>query len=353
MKIIKRYVAQSVISAIAVVLCVIVSLDIISEFIDELDNLQANYSMQEALVYTFLAIPSSIYDYLPLSCLVGCLIGLGVLANTSELTVMRAAGVTVRQLIWAVMRPVFFYIGMGIFLGEYVTPTSDQYAESRKAIALGHKSALQGQRGVWNRESNEFMHFSAVLPNGKLFGITRLQFNEQGELLSSTYVESAIYQGSSWFERNGTSTLIESNSTSQYSFPTRSWFSEISPKLLDVLVLPPEDLPMQRLYSYANYLEKQGQDSKDYELAFWQKALQPLATLSLVMIAISFVFGPLRQVTVGFRIFTGVIVGIAFRTSQDLLGPSSVIFGFSPLIAVLVPIVVCALIGLVLLKRST
>ena len=77
-----------------------------------------------------------------------------------------------------------------------------------------------------------------------------------------------------------------------------------------------------------------------------------MSTLSLVMIAISFIFGPLRQVTVGFRIFTGVIVGIVFRTSQDLLGPSSLIFGFSPLIAVLVPILVCTLLGLLLLRRS-
>ncbi len=352
MKIIRRYIARSVVGAIAAVLGVIVALDVISEFVDELDNLQGDYTLQEVLIYAALSIPSSIYDYLPLACLVGCLIGLGVLANTSELTVMRASGVTVRQLIGSVMRPILFYIGVGILLGEYVTPTSDQYAESRKAIVLGHKSALQGQRGVWNRENNEFMHFSAVLPNGKLFGITRLQFDDAGKLLSSTYVESAIYQGSSWFERNGTATLLEPNATYQSQFPARSWYSEISPNLLDVLVLPPEDLPMQRLYSYAKYLEKQGQDAGEYRLAFWQKALQPLATASLVMIAISFIFGPLRQVTMGFRIFTGVIVGIVFRTSQDLLGPSSLIFGFSPLVAVLLPILVCALIGGVMLKRS-
>ncbi len=352
MRIIRQYVAQSVIGAIAIVLAVIVALDLISVLVDELDKISADYDMVEVLIYTGLSVPSSVYDYLPLACLVGCLIGLGMLANTSELTVIRAAGVTVRQLIWLVMRPILFYIAFGVFLGEYITPTFDQYAESRKAIALGHRSALQGQRGVWNRENNQFMHFSAVLPNGKLYGITRLQFDESGRMVSSAYVESAIFQGSSWFERNGVGTEIQRDATSRFVFPARSWFSDISPKLLDVLVLPPDDLPMQRLYSYADYMEKQGQDAKEYRLAFWQKALQPLATLSLVMIAISFIFGPLRQVTVGFRIFTGVIVGIVFRTSQDLLGPSSLIFGFSPLIAVLVPILVCTLLGLLLLRRS-
>lgn len=353
MKKIKSYIASSVTSAIVVVLLVIVSLDFISELVDQLDKVAGKYTLSEAFAYAALSIPSSIYDFIPLSSLVGCLIGLGMLASTSELTVIRAAGVSVAQIIWAVMRPVLGYILLGVFLGEFVTPVTDQYAESRKAIALGHQSALQGQRGIWNREANEFMHFSAVLPNGKLFGITRLNFNDSGELLSSTYIESAIYQGNSWFERNGVTTVIGEDEIRTEVFSTAIWETDLSPRLLDVLVLPPEDLPMKRLHSYANYLERQGQDAREYRLAFWQKALQPLATASLVMIAISFIFGPLRQVTMGFRIFSGVIVGIVFRTSQDLLGPSSLIFGFSPLVAVLLPIAVCALIGFVLLRRST
>lgn len=353
MKRIKRYIAKAVMSSIAVVLLVVVGLDFISEWVDQLDNVRGNYTSKEAFIYALLSIPSSFYDYLPLACLVGCLIGLGLLASSSELTVIRAAGVSVSQIIWAVMRPVLGFIAFGFVLGEYITPISDQYGESRKAIALGHQSALQGQRGVWNREGNEFMHFSAVMPNGKLFGITRLQFSDDGQLQKSTYIESAIYQGDAWFEQGGVATVLGDNQIEVQEFATADWHTELSPNILDVLVLPPEDLPLRRLYYYGNYLEKQNQDAKEYWLAFWQKVLQPLATASLVMIAISFIFGPLRQVTMGFRIFSGVIVGIVFRTSQDLLGPSSVIFGFSPLIAVLVPIMACFLIGLLMLRRSS
>lgn len=352
MKKINRYIARSVSSAIVVVLLVIVSLDFISELVEQLGRVRGEYTFREAFVYAGLSIPSSIYDFLPLSCLVGCLIGLGVLASTSELTVMRAAGVSVRRIIWAVMRPILVYIGLGIFLGEFITPTTDQYRESRKAIALGHQSALKGQRGVWNREGNEFMHFSAVMPNGKLFGITRLKFSDDGQLLTSTYVESAIHQGGYWFEKSGVSSSLGGEGVEISSFETRNWTTDVSPKILDVLILPPDDLPMKRLHYYANYLERQKQDAQEYRLAFWKKALQPLATLSLVMIAISFIFGPLRQVTMGYRIFTGVMIGILFRTSQDLLGPSSLIFGFSPLIAILAPVLVCMLIGAVLLNRS-
>ncbi|MND91619.1 Lipopolysaccharide export system permease protein LptG [compost metagenome] len=80
--------------------------------------------------------------------------------------------------------------------------------------------------------------------------------------------------------------------------------------------------------------------------------LQPLVTAALVLMAISFIFGPLRSVTLGQRVFTGVVIGFVVRISQDLLGPSSLVFGFSPLFAVLVPAGICALAGIVLLRRA-
>lgn len=352
MRRINHYIGISVTGSIFVVLLVIVSLDMIAMLVDELDSLAGEYTFSEAAIYTVLQLPASIYEFLPLSALVGCLVGLGLLANTSELTVIRAAGVAVPKIIWAVMRPVLVMVILAVALGEYVLPTLDQYAESRRAAGLGHDTALTGQRGVWNREGQEYMHFSAVLPNGKLLGMTRMQFDEQGQLLVMTYVASAIYQGTHWFEESGMTTRLTPEGVKTEHFDSRRWVSEISPELLSVIALSPDGLPMQRLLPYANYLEKQGQSGLEYRLAFWRKAFQPLAILSLVMIAISFVFGPLRQVTVGFRVFAGVIVGIIFQTSQDLLGPSSLLFGFSPLIAVLAPILVSFFIGMVLLRRS-
>ena len=93
-------------------------------------------------------------------------------------------------------------------------------------------------------------------------------------------------------------------------------------------------------------------DSDDYQLALWGKILQPAAIGALVLVAISFIFGPLREGTMGFRIFAGVIVGIVFRTSQDLLAPASLVFGFAPIYAALVPILLCVAAGMLLLLRA-
>ena len=352
MRKLSQYIAKSVIGSVAMVLLVIVSLDAIAALVAELGELKGQYDFTEALMYVALMLPSGIYENIPFSALVGCLIGLGALANSSELVIMRAAGVSVAQITWAVMKPVLLFICVGLFLGEYVTPLSDQIAESRRAIAQGDTRALESRHGLWNREGNEFMHFNAVLPNGKLFGVTRYQFDDQGQLQASSFSQTAIYQGDHWLEEQGRETRFTEQGTEVHEFTLRPWQTELSPSLLNVLVLKPEALSIQNLYSYATYLAKQGLDSAEYWLAFWKKLLQPLVTASLVLIAVSFIFGPLREVTMGFRVFTGIIVGIVFRTTQDLLGPASLVFGFSPLLAVAVPMLVCFVMGILLLRKA-
>ena len=42
---------------------------------------------------------------LPMAALIGCLIGLGTLASSSELTIMRAAGVSLGRIVLSVMKP--------------------------------------------------------------------------------------------------------------------------------------------------------------------------------------------------------------------------------------------------------
>lgn len=352
MRKINRYVAKSVFGAILMVLVVVLSLDLIGTFIDEVGNLSDDYTVTEALLYLTLTLPRRIYDYLPYASLIGCLVGLGILANASELVVIRASGVSVARIAWMVLKPVLVFVALGVILGEYVTPYTDQLAESRRAVALGEQQALHTERGLWNREGSEFMYFNAVQPNGVLHGVTRYQFDDQRRLRQASYARQAIHQGDYWQEEGVALTRFEGDSTSTARHSIRRWETDLSPALLNIVALEPEALSIRNLFYYADYLRQQNLDSGEYRLAFWQKLLQPLATISLVLIAISFIFGPLREVTMGQRIFTGVVFGIVFRLTQSLLGPSSLVFGFPPVVAVLIPIAACALLGVYLLSRT-
>ncbi len=353
MRLLNRYLFSTILSSVLMVLLVICALDLLAKFIDELDKITESYNFTEVMVYVGLSLPVSIYRYMPFAALVGGLIGLGSLASTSELITMRAAGVSLLRITFSIIKPILLLVVIVLVLAEYVIPISEQYAENRRSLKLeGVKSALSSRSGLWNREGNEFMHFNSVQANGKLLGVTRYRFDESNELKATSFAESAIYVNGHWQEENIIETVIGVDSVEKKTYPFRQWNVELSPALLAILVQNSDNLSISKLYQYIDYLKQQNIDSGRYQLSFWNKTLQPLAIISLVIIAVSFIFGPLREVTMGYRIFSGVVVGIIFQLTQKLLGPISLVYGFSPLVAVLIPIGVCFLFGFFLLSKN-
>ncbi|WP_372980891.1 LPS export ABC transporter permease LptG [Marinobacter sediminum] len=352
MRRIDGYVMRTVGGAMFLVMVVVLSLDLIFGFIAELEDTRNNYQTLEALWYVALTLPRRIYDYLPLGAFMGCLVGLGSMASSSELTVIRAAGVSLKRIVWSAMKPALVVVVLGVLIGEYVAPPAERLAQSEKAVALGAGSNVASAEGVWHREGDVFIHLNAVQPNGVLHGVSLFRFNEARELTSASFAKRGIFQGDHWRLEDVRRTLIEKEGTELETEQSMRWETGLSPQVLSVLIVKPENLSMTGLYTYASYLEEQDLNASRYWLAFWKKTLMPLGTGVMVLVAISFIFGPLRSVTMGFRVFTGLLVGLLFKYMQDLLGPMSLVYGFNPMLAVLIPIAINAAAGAILMRRA-
>ena len=347
-----RYTSSTVTASILLVLLVIVGLDVIAAIIAEMAELSGDYDFPAALKYVLLSIPGSLFDLLPFAALVGCLAGLGSMASSSELVVMRCAGVSTRRIVLMALKPALIIMLAGMLISEYVAPRTESIAQGQRAIALRDVDNTVGRHGLWHREGDEFMHFKAVQPGGIIYGVTIYSFDAERRLQQSLYADRGIYQGDHWLLEDYSQVTVGPDLTNKISGNSKVWDIELSPKLLNILVLDPIDLSIEGLWNYAQYLDSQGLNSGPYYQAFWKKVLQPLSTLALVLIAISFIFGPLRQVTMGYRIFVGVLVGVVFQTAQKMLAPASLIYGFEPIYASLGPIVICLITGAWFLKRA-
>ena len=240
----------------------------------------------------------------------------------------------------------------GVLIGEYLAPWSENIAQASRATAQGAGEAQSSKRGLWHRQGDEFVHVNAVQPGGVLLGVTRYNFDDERQLLSASFARRAHYQDDHWQLTDIATTHFRGDHTEVLKAAEERWDVQLTPQLLGTVVMEPDALSITGLWRYIHYLGEQGLNNGRYWLAFWSKTLQPVVTVALVLLAISFIFGPLRSVTLGQRVFTGVVVGFVFRILQDLLGPASQVFGFSPLLAVLVPAGICALAGLWLLRRA-
>lgn len=357
MKKIDRHIRSTVLLAMLVVIALVGSVNLVFALADELADAEDAYTMGQAFLYVLQTTPTSVYELLPFSALGGALIGLGILASHNELVVIQAAGVKTWRILWAVVKPTMVIMLLSLLLGEYVSPLLEQRAQSNKALLKSGGVAINSDLGTWRKFDNEFIHINAIAPGGELlYGVTRYRMNEQRRLISSSFADTAEFgiadDGNSfWRLRNVEKTLFLEGRTSVQSYLEEDWIVDLSPQLLSVLLVEPDRQSISGLYQVARFFQDQGLDADDYYLAFWKKILQPISTLALVLLAVAFVFGPLREATMGYRVFIAISVGLVFTILQRMMEPASLLYGFHPLVAVLVPIILCAFIGFYFMAR--
>ncbi len=332
----------------------LISLFVIFTFLDQMEDLDEGYTLSEVLRYVSYSVPRIFYETLPFAALIGCLTGLGILATNGELIVMRCAGVSTWKIFWSATKPALFLILFGVFIGELLLPDFERTARVLKENATEDEITPQG--GFWYREQDIFMHFNSVSHLGDLKDIHQYLINDQNNLYQTRWANSAQYikkDDGYWLMKDIVVTYIDDPEMRVKRLDTLIWRTELTPDILSAEILvEPDKMSITELWRKISYMSSQELNTSKFELGLWSKLLQPLASLSLVFVAVAFIFGPLRETTMGMRVVTGLVIGILFKFVQDLLSPASLVFGFPPLIATLVPIVTCVIIGYILIRRA-
>ncbi|MBB3191446.1 LPS export ABC transporter permease LptG [Halomonas cerina] len=346
-----RYIARNVLGAILVVQVVLLGLDLVITYINDLGDVEGGYGALDVLIYLLLRLPWRFYQYAPVGVLIGALIGLGSMASSNELTVIRAAGRSLTRILWGVMKPIILVVVALLAIAEFVSPHTEQFAAAWRLEQQQGAGAVLTERGGWQREGDSFYRFGAIRADDTVLGVTRYRFDGH-ELEEALNARRAVWQGGAWQLEEVAVTRFDEDRTRASHYATLPWETSLSPAQLNRLLREVESQSPSDLWAYARYLSDQGQQATQPLLYFWQKVLLPLTLASLVLVAASFVFGPLRTVAAGTRVFYGVVTGLVFKYLQDLLAPASTVFGFSPAWAVLTPTLFCAVLGLFLLRRS-
>ena len=65
--------------------------------------------------------------------------------------------------------------------------------------------------------------------------------------------------------------------------------------------------------------------------------MQPVSVAVMLLVALSFIFGPLRTVTMGARIIMGVVTGIVFHLINEIFGPVVMVYQIPAIIGAVLP----------------
>lgn len=354
-KILDFYIGRTIIATTSVCLATLVGLSAIIKFVEQLRAVgEGFYTMSLAVQYVFLTMPRDIEMFFPMAVLLGALIGLGTLASSSELVVMQAAGFSKLDIGVSVLKTAIPLMLMVLMLGQWGAPEAQKTARELRAFATSGGNMMTVRRGVWAKDGHDFIYIARTEKQKNLIGVNIWQFDEHRNLKKQIFADSGEFlTKDSWTLKGVTVTHLDNTALLWEDKQDQMiWQTTLTPEKLSIVMVKPEELSLSGVYEYVEYLKASKQDASRYELAFWRKVLQPLSIGVMMLLALSFVFGPLRSVTMGARVLSGVIFGFTFYISNEVFGPMILVYQLPPFLGAIAPSLVFIVITLYLLNRK-
>ena len=353
MEILDRYIGKAVTIGIIAVLLVMLTLDSIITFAGETGDIgKVHYTVWRAIYYIVLSIPQKIYLMFPMVALLGTMVSLGMLASHSELVAIRSSGVSTGRIAVSVLKTGVILTAIVIAIGEFVAPPAIQHAKLTRVAAMESKISLNTDYGLWARDGNNYIHVRRVENDGRLVGIELYLFDEKQDLVETISAATGEYLEDHWLLNRVTKRQISKAKIEKQNLATMRWDSLLSPDVVNVVSVTPENLSIWKLRGYIDYLKDNQLDSKEYELSFWSKIVAPFTIAVMIVLALPFVFGSMRNVGAGQRILVGFLLGLGFFIFNQFMAKAGLVYNFHPLISAATPTLIILVIGIVMLKRT-
>lgn len=325
-RIVDVLVASYVVAAMIAVWGVLVGFDAITALVAELSDVgKGDYGFNQALLYILFTLPRRAHTLFPTAAVIGSLLGLGALATTSELTALRAIGLSRSRICAAAVGVIVVLTVLMVLVAETVGPAGEQYAQGAAIEAKSAGAASSHWSGLWARDGSTFLNarFGNVIGRGadatvELSAVTLYEFDGDGRLESIAMAERAVHRAGGWDMHDVRRSRFGARNVTSTQVEAEHWVSSLSPDVLKLGVTKPRYLRLVELRSSLEYLERNQLDHSEFSTAYWARVFYPFSTIALCLAALPFAFGALRSGGFGKRLFIGIVLGVGMFTVQTL-----------------------------------
>ena len=357
MKIRDRYINKTLRNYTLVVLLIWLSIYSFFNFLGELNSIgQFDYTVLEAFKYIILQMPEVAYKQASPIILLGCVLGMGYLSTTNQLVVLQVSGNSVLKLTALTVRTALIFVFMIIAFGEYIAPIASEEAEKGRAKALGQSYASQNQEGFWIREGGNYLNVEKNIDGNHFVGVTIIEV-KSNKITSVVKSEDATFDGKS-LKMDDTDIFSINNSTDidEISLKERNSYNKIvsfDQDLINSLKKEPDELTTRNIYKQIQFLSDNKLNSGIYKVELYKRAIKPITLVAMILLAMLFVFGSTRDVSLGRKIFFGVSLGLSFEMLSRIGGAMALSLDFNPMISAVLPTTVVMVIAIILLIRKS
>lgn len=352
--ILNRYVRKIVLLNISLVFLVLMSLSIIIKVFDELRHFKNQTCfISKFLFCIILNLPKEFDLFLPISILLGGILALSLFEERQELIIMQVFGLSKIQIAFSVVKASLFVLLFNIISNEWIIPYTHKlitiYRDDEQ-----YNTYLFSQKNInlWFINNNNFICIEKMLSPQELLGITLYYFTKDRKIYKLVYSEQALYINNHWVLLNLTELdFSEKECISKNRISCRQWDTLLTPKLLYIMNIHPKVLSISNLKHCIQYFDKVGQNTKYYQLIFWNKILAPIIGLLMIIIALLYSWGPLYKKKINTKFFFGSVIGFIFYILYQVCGMLSITYNVSPFVGSVSLVVLFVVINAIVLWK--
>ena len=347
-----RYINREFLIGILMIMFGLICLFAFFDFIQEIGDLgKGSYGILQAILFVILSIPGHIYEVIPLAVLIGSMYSIGQLSYNYEFNVMRASGYSIKKIAVSLMYTGLFFSFFTIIVGDFIAPHSEKSAQQ---IKLGNSNSSVSQEfgsGFWIKDGDNFVNIENVLPDSSLEQINIYEFDNKFNLRTIVNAKNGFFKQGEWKLSDIQQTIINKNSIEIKNITSGSWKSLMRPEMMNALIISPQKMSTINLFKFINYLKQNNQKSTKYEVALWEKLIHPLMPLVMLIFAIPFGFLQERSGGKFFKMFIGIIIGIAYQILNTLIRHLSLLNDWQPFVSSLIPTLIFLFIGIYMINK--
>ena len=337
---IDRYIMTQFVTGIIPALFLLLALFSFMTLAEELEDVgKGSYTLADALWVVFLTSPKRIVELLPVTTLLGGLIGLGAMANHRELIAIRTIGIS-KQRIGQTVAVLAVFLGIFITaLQFFVVPGFEHEAATIRAQASNNSGIKSGNsRAIWTRNDRHIIRVKRLREERTLSDVEIYTTDQQGRLTQLVQAESALYiEQENWLLIDVLESRFEDGQVFETKRENMQWNALLSAEQAAALILPLEALaPNDLLKTIANMKQNQ-LDTHRYEIVLWQQISLLPSLLAMALMSLPLLLGSVRTVSASQRALTGGLIGIGFYLLQQLSGHLAGILGLNPSLLILTP----------------
>ena len=341
-KIYERYFAKQIYASFGFILFALVALFLFFDVLSELGSVNAKYTLPLALLHVLLKAPSRMVEIIPIAGLIGSIYVFAMMASQSEFTIFRVAGLDIKRSLFTLGKVSLPIVVFTLLISEVMGPYAESLSERIRMQALGSTFSSQFRSGVWVKDQLRdsdgsgpirpgvrYVNVGTIDQNDQIRQIRMYEFDPNYRLLSIRSAASGRFDNRGIWELNDVSetrfTERRSNdpldavySAQTKVIPKLSLESQVTPQILNVLLISPEKMSIVSLGRFILHLQDNKQDMQRHAIAFWKKVIYPFIIFVMLALALPFAFMKVRAGSVGIKVFGGIMLGMSFQLLNTL-----------------------------------